>query len=606
MSTRIDLATERPWLVVATDGLLAVFNDSGVLSPLDVAAAQAIARLLGETDEQVILAAALAVRGTRYGHVCIRLDSIRDAVAVDGQDPEEIESLPWPDIETWTAALQASALVTNPENDPPLVYEDGRLYLDRYHHYEQQLARLLLSRIASPSGRGPERSDGGEPGLGERPRALLTHLLGENTRQLQAAVLALTQRVAVIAGGPGTGKTYTIAAMPAALATADTFPTVAVAAPTGKAAARLGEALDSMSAHINDPAISARLATVVPSTIHRLLGTTWDRARFVHNERNRLPHDLVIVDEMSMVSLPMAAKLLEAVGDDASVVLVGDPDQLESIEAGTVLADIVSAGRESDAPIADHVVVLDRVHRFEEDSDIADFAEAVRAGDADMAVDLLRAGSDHVRWSETRQDAAFSGIWDRIVDQRIRLVELAAEGNGQEAVTTLSAIAVLCARRSGRQGVSGWGREIERALDERFTGLRWGSDWYPGRPVMITKNDYVQDLWNGDIGVCVETGDGLRVLFDRDGGRELPPSHLGEHTTVHAMTIHKSQGSQFDEVVVVLPGEESRLLTRELLYTAVTRAKTRVNIIGTEEVIRAAVQRSVQRASGLGTRVSGH
>ena len=167
----------------------------------------------------------------------------------------------------------------------------------------------------------------------------------------------------------------------------------------------------------------------------------------------------------------------------------------------------------------------------------------------------------------------------------------------------LRELAVLCARRSGPDGVSGWGREIERALDERFTGLRWGGEWYPGRPVMITKNDYGLDLYNGDIGVCVETDDGLRVLFP--GGREFAPSHLGEHTTVHAMTIHKSQGSQFDEVVVVLPGESSRLLTRELLYTAVTRARERVRVVGGEDVVRGAVSRSVQRASGLSPRLWG-
>ncbi len=187
------------------------------------------------------------------------------------------------------------------------------------------------------------------------------------------------------------------------MAAADEFPAVAVAAPTGKAAARLGEALEAMAHDVADDRIAERLATVVPSTIHRLLGWTWDRARFAHNERNRLPHDLVIVDEMSMVSLPMAAKLLAAVRDDATVVLVGDPDQLESIEAGTVLADIVSAGQETDAPIANHVVVLDRVHRFEEDSAIADFATAVRDGNADQAIELLQAGSDHVTWAEVRR-----------------------------------------------------------------------------------------------------------------------------------------------------------------------------------------------------------
>ncbi len=177
MTPRIALATERPWLVVAADGLLATFNDAGVLNPLDVKAAQTIARLLGETDDRVLLAAALAVRGTRYGHVCIRLDTVRDAVAVDGQDPEEIEHLPWPETEPWAEAVQASPLVTN--TDPPLVYEQGRLYLARYHHYEQQVANLLLSRLSpvlpSPFGRGAERSEGGEGLSEQKPGLVMRH-----------------------------------------------------------------------------------------------------------------------------------------------------------------------------------------------------------------------------------------------------------------------------------------------------------------------------------------------------------------------------------------------------------------------------------------------
>ena len=597
VDARVTLATERPWVMVHTDGLLAAFNDLGVLNALDVAAARTIGRLLGEEDPAVLLAAALTVRGTRFGHVCIRLDSVRDAVVVDGQDPEEIETLPWPDAAEWEAAVAASVLVGDGSGDEPLVGDDGRLYLERYYRYEERVAEMIAGRCAAP--RRP---------LLAATDVMLQELLEPESRQYEAAALALTGNVAVVAGGPGTGKTYTIAAALAALAASEgEFPTVALCAPTGKAAARLGEAVRQLAADLGDERVSAALATVEPSTIHRLLGWSWGRGRFAHHERNRLPHDVVIVDEMSMVSLPMAAKLLATVRDDAAVVLVGDPFQLESIEAGTVLADIVGSGEANRpairAPIADHVVVLERVFRFEEDSAIADFAEAVREGNEDRAVALLGAGGEHVRWARDRSHRVFEHLWQAVVSQRVRMVELAGDGRGEEALAVLGELAVLCARRSGPDGVSSWGREIERALDERFTGLRWGGEWYPGRPVMITKNDYGLDLYNGDIGVCVETDDGLRVLFP--GGREFAPSHLGEHTTVHAMTIHKSQGSQFDEVVVVLPGESSRLLTRELLYTAVTRARERVRVVGGEDVVRGAVSRSVQRASGLSPRLWG-
>jgi exodeoxyribonuclease V alpha subunit len=307
---------------------------------------------------------------------------------------------------------------------------------------------------------------------------------------------------------------------------------------------------------------------------------------------------------MSMVSLPMAAKLLAAVRDEATVVLVGDPFQLESIEAGTVLTDIVSPGAGSE--VSDHIVVLDRLHRFDADSAMADFAQAVRTGDPDAAVSLLGARHDGLRWVPDRSSPEFAELWELVVDRRVEAVKLSvAPSEPAEALATLGQLAVLCARRRGPDSVAKWGRDIESALDQRFTGLRYGGEWYPGRPVMITSNDYRLDLFNGDIGVTVQKFDGLKVVFERGGVlREHPLARLGEHATVHAMTIHKSQGSQFEEVVVVLPDEASRLLTRELLYTAVTRASSRVWLVADEAVVRHAITRSVERASGLGTLLS--
>jgi exodeoxyribonuclease V alpha subunit len=668
---RITAAAQSPRVVVAAHGLLGAFNVAGVLDPLDVLSASTIGRLLDETDEVALLAAALTVRGTRFGHVCIRLDDIRDAVVVDGQDPETIDQLPWPTPEQWRSAIDASPLVGTATDDTPLIVEGDRLYLERYYRYEEQVATLIHRRLETGSprfegvgeeqgsppfeggGEGrarsrvalggeqgsppfeggvPERSGGGEglyhaedhaapasatdptnTNLAPETRALLSRLLdpdGRGSRQLDAAVLALTSRIAVIAGGPGTGKTHTVATLLAALAASDgDFPLVALCAPTGKAAARLGQALAARSADLKDARVAERFASIEPSTIHRLLGWSWERGRFAHHAHNRLPHDLVIVDEMSMVSLPMAAKLLAAVDDGATVVLVGDPFQLESIEAGTVLADVVGPAVPGDgtappvAPVAGGVVVLERAYRFEEEGAIADFADAVRRGDADTAVAMLRADHEPLRWAEVRRNVEFRRMWEALVEQRSRMVRLAGDGDAAAALAALSEMAVLCARRRGPDGVAGWSRDLESALDEQFTGLRWKGEWYPGRPVMITRNDYQLELYNGDIGICVQTPHGLEVVFGGDALRRFAPSHLDEHSTVHAMTIHKSQGSQFAEVVVVLPDESSKLLTRELLYTAVTRAKQKVHLVGSEAVIRAAIERSVQRASGLGTRL---
>ena len=596
MLERTELAASSPSTVIATGGLPAVFNDAGVLDPIDVLSAQTIARLHGETDELVTLAAALTVRGTRFGHVCVVPSTLRDAVVVDGQDPADVTTLPWPEVTAWEDALSTSPLVGDGTGDEPLVWTGGRLYLERYFRYERQVAHLIQRRL---------RSQATEP-LPE-VRAVIDRLLTEDgrpTSQHRAASTALDGRVTVIAGGPGTGKTFTVGALLVALASAgDQFPLVALCAPTGKAAARLGEAVAERAAASGDERIAETLTRVHPSTIHRLLGWSWGRGRFARNATNRLPHDLVVVDEMSMVSLPLAARLLGAVRDDAAVILVGDPFQLESIEAGTVLADIV--GPAADAaptePMSERLVVLDRVYRFHEDDPIGEFADTVRRGDPDSAVELLGAGEDRLRWVADRADPGFGELWEEVVTQRSRLVTLARRGDTAGSLEALGEVAVLCARKRGPAGVGQWGRDVEEALDERFPGLRWGGEWYPGRPVMITRNDYNLDLYNGDIGVAIETGEGLRAIFERGEPRAFPLSHLTEHTTVHAMTIHKSQGSQFDQVVVVLPEGESRLLTRELLYTAVTRARRRVWVVGTQDVIRQAVERSVQRASGLGT-----
>ena len=606
---RIGAATAGPRIVVGASGLPASFNDGGALSPLDVHAAATIARLCGETDDRVLLAAALAVRGTRFGHVCIDVASQREALVVEGQPPEVVDGLPWPDPAEWTSAVRHSPMVGDGTGEEPLVEVGGRLYLERYFRYEQRLFDLIEARVLTP-----------DTALEPEVRAALDRLLppipgGEPNLQHAAAAGALAGKLTVIAGGPGTGKTYTVAKMLEALAhVPGSFPRVALCAPTGKAAARLKEVVEEHAARAVDPTVRDRLDSVQNSTIHRLLGFSRQRGRFAHHEHNPLPHDLIIVDEMSMVSLPLAAKLTAAIRTDASLVLAGDPYQLESIEAGTVLADVVgpAAGlptaeeRAYPASIGSRVVILERVHRFEEQGSIADFAGAVRDGDPDRAAALLARDANGLHWVGDRSGPAFRRLREQVLDHRARLVEKASEpGSEQDALAELGALAVLCAHREGPGSVEQWRRDIEDALDEHFPGLRYGGEWYPGRPLMITANDYNLGLFNGDIGVVVRTVEGLRVVFERGGLQSFPPGYLSDHATVHALTIHKSQGSQFGEVVVSLPSENSRLLTRELLYTAVTRASQRVTVVGEEPVIRMAVERSVQRASGLRSRLWG-
>ncbi len=367
---------------------------------------------------------------------------------------------------------------------------------------------------------------------------------------------------------------------------------IALAAPTGKAAARLQEAVQLEVGKL-DAADQEALSGMHATTLHRLLGSRPDTsARFRHNRGNRLPHDVIVVDETSMVSLTMMARLLEAVRPDARLILVGDPDQLASVEAGAVLADLV------DGLDPTKLAALKTSHRFGES--IGALASAIRAGDADAAVEVLRAGGEHIEWIDTDQPAEH--LRKVLVPQALRLREAAMLGDAEAALQTLDEHRLLCAHRRGPYGVRYWNRQVERWLAEE-TGEPIWSDWYTGRPVLVTANDYGLRLYNGDTGVTVVRDGALRAVIAGTEQLEFATSRLADVDTMHAMTIHKSQGSQADEVTVLLPQEDSRLLTRELFYTAVTRAKTRVRVIGSEAAVRAAVERRAVRASGLGRRL---
>jgi exodeoxyribonuclease V alpha subunit len=389
---------------------------------------------------------------------------------------------------------------------------------------------------------------------------------------------------------------------------------VALAAPTGKAAARLEEAVHDEAARLPvDAAQRERLQAARASTIHRLLG--WlpgNRSRFRHGRGNRLPHDVVIVDETSMVSLTLMARLLEAVRGEARLVLLGDPEQLASVEAGAVLGDVVGPAATRDVPAAEGlgagVVVLRRVHRF--GGAIAALAAAVQRGDADAAVAALGAGGEGLEWVDADPAAPGSaprlaGVRGAAVAAGRAMLEAAREGRGRDALDALDAFRLLCAHRRGPHGVAAWSERVEAWLGGELPATGADGPWYPGRPLLVTENDHGLRLYNGDTGVVVARPDGrLRAVFDRPGGLlEVSPTRLAAVETVHAMTVHKAQGSQFDALAVLLPDPSSPILTRELLYTAVTRARRRLIVVGTEAAVRAAVGRPVARASGLRERL---
>jgi len=679
-------------------GLLRTFNDAGVLSAADVHVAQRLCAVVKEHDERVALAAALAVRGPRLGHVCVDVATLRASVAVDAEETVDVSALPWPETAPWLDALAASPAVGT---DRPLRLEGTTLYLDRYLHEERAVAGDLLRLAATPA--PGVRLDLLHDGLARLfPREQLAG------RQALAAAAAVVRRFAVVAGGPGTGKTTTVARIVALLAeqaaaAGEPLPLVALAAPTGKAAARLHESVREEAARL-DVAEDVRdhLLSLDASTLHRLLGRRpGSTSRFRHHRGNRLPHQVVVVDETSMVSLSLMARLVEAVRPDARLILVGDPGQLTSIEAGAVLGDVVGPAadglrmsgetrealsvatgapveaadppaasrtdetdaRPADPPaasrtdddtaarpaappgasrtdddtaarpaappgasrtdddtaarpaappgasgIGDGIVFLTRVHRYE--GDIAALAEAIRRGDADAALAVLGRDSGQIAWLavDTADRAAretLAPVREGVVTAARTVIEAARAGDARTALHALGTFRVLCAHRRGPAGVTAWTAQIERWLGEAIPGFAQGGRWYPGRPLLVTENDYALQLFNGDTGVVVTTpGGGAAAAFERRGETVLlRPSRLGAVETVHAMTIHKSQGSQFDTAAVLLPDAASALLTRELLYTAVTRARTRLVVAGDEPVLRAAIARPVARASGLSRRL---
>ncbi|ROR92815.1 exodeoxyribonuclease V subunit alpha [Nocardioides aurantiacus] len=588
-------ATTGPWTdpgdrrrVLGATGLLARFNHPEVLAAADVHVAQRLGSLAQETDDEVLLAVALAVRAVRTGSVCL------DLATIGALPLEDDVVLPWPEPTAWTAAVASSALVAQ-----QLLRLDGtRLYLDRYWREEGQVCDDLVARV---------RRDPPEVDVALLEAGLERVFPGEGyAEQRDAARGAAVRWTTVLTGGPGTGKTTTVAGLLTLVAEQHELltgrpPRMALSAPTGKAAARLQEAVQEATERLA-PADQQRLGVLQASTLHRLLGWRPDsRVRFRHHRGNRLPHDVVVVDETSMVSLTMMARLLEAMRPDARLVLVGDPDQLASVEAGAVLADLV-AGLEdgADSPVA----ALRRTHRF--GARIGALADALRTGDADAALAQLRAGGGEVELVDAADEAAMTRFRDEVADVAVELRRTGEAGDRTGALAALGGHRLLCAHREGPYGVGGWNRLVERLVAER-TGVTHYDEWYAGRPILVTANDYDQLLNNGDMGATVRDADGrLRVVVQVGGAtRELATSRLAGVETVHAMTVHKSQGSQARVVSVVLPDEQSRLLTRELFYTAVTRAQERVRVVGTEAAVRAAVSREVQRASGLRERLRG-
>jgi len=662
----------------------------GYLRLFDVQLAVRLAEIDDTIDTQLLLAAALCSYAVGQGDTCLSLSgcaqfefftaesqqSRLDLATNAGLEVTETKILS-PSPRVWRQHLLAQTCVgTQGDSTPLIVHGEDRLYLGRYFDLEQRLIERLrhfvgqksslltdslptaqrslpdnLQKLAGTltkifnidSGKASAldadfATDASADLTTDAPTDLTTDASAADW-QCVAAALGSTTPLSIITGGPGTGKTYTVAALLACLGeqyNEQSRPRIALAAPTGKAATRLTESIREVSRLLPVSDDVKRYINVEAQTLHRLLAIVPGRVTPRYHCGRRLPFDVVIVDEASMVDLPMMSRLFDALLDDASVVLLGDKDQLSSVESGMVLGDICGtrAATEFDQPLAksiknltgqsvvatevvseisNNIVYLQRSYRSQDSGGISALARSINCGNSTETLEILQSSAfGNVTL------AAHSEFTDLLETEVLPVYgELPATAVSVDSVdiekslTVLTRVSVLCALKRGRFGAAGV-NDILRKLITPTEQLPGTGSHYAGRPIMIRENSTPMRLYNGDTGLVLRTNTYdnenplLRVYFPgSDGSAETPDyrsfatARMPEHETAYAMTIHKSQGSEFETVVVVLPQEDSPLLSRELLYTAVTRAKKKIVVVANEEILRVAVNRRASRQSGL-------
>jgi exodeoxyribonuclease V alpha subunit len=594
-------------------------SDEEGFSALDLHFAELMRRLSDRPCVELDVAALLVSRQRAGGHICLPLrEMARQPLPAPYRGLDHA-----PEAEEWIKKLRGHDVVGAPGEFKPLILdEQGRLYLRRYWEYEKTLADIIKARLNAM-----------RPAVDAKLlRQGLVRLFpseGEINWQKVAAFTAVMNNFCVITGGPGTGKTRTVAAILALLVeqAGRERLRVALTAPSGKAAARLKESVQNAKAALN---CAQEIKALMPSdatTIHRLLGTIPDSPYFLHDADHPLVADVVIVDEASMVDLALMSKLFQAVPENARIILLGDKDQLTSVEAGYILGDICNTGtaiqlskefgklyaattgetlalkmRPRENVIQDAIIELRRNYRFKSDGGVFKLSRAINAGEVENALEVLRNKSlRDISWRPSPPARSLpAAIREKVTGGYERYLE-AEEPAG--ALAKLGEFQILCALKNGPYGVGELNRLAEQSLAEAGL-LKKEGQWYRGRPVMITRNDYNLKLYNGDIGVVFPDAGAngeTRVFFADANGqvRKFSPSRLPAHETVFAMTIHKSQGSEFGAVLLILPGDDVPILTRELIYTGLTRARDRVEIWSAESVLRAALARRASRTSGL-------
>lgn len=597
-------------------------REKGIFNNLDIHFAKLMTCLSNRKSSELFLAAALVSSYKRQGHICI------DLSAMGGTHlPDEVSDISCPEADKWVLELRKCTAVGEPGEFKPMILDNkSRLYMHRYHEYQHKLVDSIKLRI---------NEDINDINLLKLKKEIEQMFPVPSIKEAQdwqkvAAFTAITKRFCVITGGPGTGKTTTVVKIIALLlALADHIkPRIALTAPTGKAAARLKEAIKNVGEELNIPKIIADAIPVEVSTIHRLLGYIPDSPYFRHHAENQLPVDVVIVDEASMVDMALMSKLVQALAPQTQLILLGDEDQLASVEAGAVLGDICDTGNTHDfsvefadnlkkmtgceleirknkgteSGICDSIIRLEKSYRFGENSGISLLSRAINSGDGRLALELAKSSKHtNVRWQQLPGHKGLaSGIKDMVING---FGDYLRAKKHSDIFKWFERFRILCALRKGPFGSVAVNQLVEMILkEERLIDPE--KVWYSGRPILMKGNDYRLQLFNGDIGVTLpdpESDNDLRVFFQgMDGNlRKFHPLRVAEHETAYAMTVHKSQGSEFDKVLLVLSDRESPVLTRELLYTGITRARDVVEIWGNEDIFHTAVHNCTERMSGL-------
>ncbi|MDU5455219.1 MAG: exodeoxyribonuclease V subunit alpha [Pseudescherichia vulneris] len=586
--------------------------------PLDVQFALTVA---GRDEPAVTLAAAILSRDAGEGHVCLPLSRL----AAEAEDKSHaLLTALFAEAGApcdWAGILQRSDAVSDGHAPAPMVLAGDRLYLNRMWCNELTVASFF-SEVNQPLSVDEDQL-----------RQILDGLFPpteEINWQKVAAAVALTRRISVISGGPGTGKTTTVAKLLAALVQMANGGRcrIHLAAPTGKAAARLTESLGAALRQLALTDDQKKRLPVEASTLHRLLGAQPGSQRLRYHAGNPLHLDVLVVDEASMIDLPMMSRLIDALPAHGRVIFLGDRDQLASVEAGAVLGDIcawvnagftparaeqlsrltgmaVPGGEPGGAgALRDSLCLLQTSYRFGSNSGIGQLAAAVNRGDKKSTRSVFSQGFSDIEHKPLQARDDYQALLDDALAGYARYLQLVRDEAEPKAIlAAFSEYQLLCALREGPFGVAGLNERLEQTLaNQRRIGRTPHSRWFDGRPVMISRNDSALGLFNGDIGVALNRGQGTRVWFPLPDGsiKSVQPSRLPEHETAWAMTVHKSQGSEFDHAALILPGQMVPVVTRELVYTAITRARRRLSLYADERILVQAIATRTERRSGLG------